>query len=264
MKKKIKALLTAALCLTSSITAIPANAAEVEVELAIKYKTDTFTYTSTPFYAGFKLSSPMSVKPDFMVLGEAYIDANPTEVYGYIVCGVNEWSEEAIYFVFAETVQEQFGDIELKKGDLFTLNDDWSVTAFCTYPQPIAPRSPGQEPFTWEYLGNGVDLFGEEFEKVIRMQQVFAHIDFYEEVSVESVWCSFDLLKDLPYVKGDVTVDDLLTITDCLAINKNLMAGTPLNSYATLAGDINENGMLDSADSLSILKEVLQITENFQ
>ena len=259
MKKKIKALLTAALCLTSSITAIPANAAEVEVELAIKYKTDTFTYTSAPFYAGFYLSNPLSVKADFMVVGDGYVMAD--QEYGYLLSGVNDYANNGVIFVQSSAVEEQCGISQLKNGDLLTIHNNWSTCLMKTFPTAIVPVE-FEEP--WEYLGNGVDLFGEEFEKVIRMQQVFAHIDFYEEVSVESVWCSFDLLKDLPYVKGDVTVDDLLTITDCLAINKNLMAGTPLNSYATLAGDINENGMLDSADSLSILKEVLQITENFQ
>ncbi len=261
MKKKIKALLTAALCLTSSITAIPANAAEVEVELAIKYKTDTFTYTSAPFYAGFYLSNPLSVKADFMVVGDGYVMAD--QEYGYLLSGVNDYANNGVIFVQSSAVEEQCGISQLKNGDLLTIHNNWSTCLMKTFPTAIVPVE-FEEP--WEYLGNGVDLFGEEFEKIIRMQQVYAHIDFCKEVEEENgeLWIEFDLLKDQPYVKGDVTVDDLLTITDCLAINKNLMAGTPLNSYATLAGDINENGMLDSADSLSILKEVLQITENFQ
>jgi hypothetical protein len=43
-----------------------------------------------------------------------------------------------------------------------------------------------------------------------------------------------------------------------------MLAGAPLCDYAKLAGDVNENGVLDMDDSLCILKETIGITENFK
>ncbi|MBP0972503.1 MAG: hypothetical protein J5851_01195 [Oscillospiraceae bacterium] len=64
--------------------------------------------------------------------------------------------------------------------------------------------------------------------------------------------------------KGDVTLDTDLGITDVIALNRNLMVGDPLCCTANVNADINGDGTPDEADSLAILKEIVEITEDFQ
>ena len=64
--------------------------------------------------------------------------------------------------------------------------------------------------------------------------------------------------------KGDVTLDTDLGITDVIALNRNLMVGDPLCCTANVNADVNGDGTPDETDSLAILKEVVEITKDFQ
>ncbi len=251
MKKKMTALFTAFLCLTATITAVQVNAVDAEVDLDAVYSiaTDTFTYTNNNFYnyqSGFFLESELA-EPDFMVVGMEYSKSNPEELYAYIVTPINELGE-GIGRLLVQTATSELGDQQLEVGDLLMV--DGLVEWLLVYPTTYFPVEEG----TMSCLGNGVDIFGEEFERVIRLQLVIEQSAYQEEAAVWGI----DLIK------GDVNVDDTLNVLDCLTINKNLLAGAPLCDYARLAADINENGAPDTDDSLAILKETLGITENFE
>ena len=73
-----------------------------------------------------------------------------------------------------------------------------------------------------------------------------------------------DQIDDIELIQGDINIDDVLNILDCITINKHLLTGTELCDYAKVVGDINQNGALDFGDSLAILKESIGITVNFE
>ena len=287
MTKKFTAFLTALLCMTGTVLSLPVSAEfriengkvvgdigddinegltmpdeddyrvkddeYVRPEPKYTYTTDTFTYKSNNFTTrsgGFFLETELA-DPDLMVVGFEYSADDPDKIGGYIVTTVN--NDTGTGKLFQSTVKKELGDVELRVGDLIKFDGSYDMLAII--PPVFVPSSDNT---TIVHLGNGVDIFGEEFERVIRMQMVLEQdfIDRFKEMGF--VRCDIDL------VKGDVNIDDELSVLDCLAINRNLLIGEPLCDYAKLAGDINENGTIDAVDSLSILKECINITENFE
>ncbi len=281
MKKRFTAFLTALLCMTGTVLSLPVSAEfriengvlvgdigddinegltmpdeddyrvesdeYVRPESGYSYTTDTFTYTPHKV-RGFLLKSEM-VDPDYMVVSRKYLN---DELYGYVVTSVNELAGNFLGVFSQKTIQNALGDIELQIGDFLSL--DGEVVSTLTYPSNYQLA----EGATLSYLGNGIDILGKEFEKVIHMELIMDQEAYeYEKQYLGSKF-------EIDLVKGDVNIDDELSVLDCLAINRNLLIGEPLCDYAKLAGDINENGMIDAVDSLSILKECINITENFE
>ena len=70
--------------------------------------------------------------------------------------------------------------------------------------------------------------------------------------------------RNLLEKQGDVTLDTELSIIDVIALNKNLMTGEPLCDTAKKNADINRDGTPDEADSLAILKEIIELTHDFE
>ncbi len=265
MNKKFTAILTAMLCLTAPISAVAADiTADDEVQYV--YEASNFTYkTNNTLHdrTGFYLESELA-DPDLMVVGYFYSPLE-TERYeqgefvGYIVTPINERSYllAGAGTVKVKTVNEYLGGMELQVGDFLTLEGDCVVGEwYIPINQPEADQY-GEI----KYAGNGIEIFGEEFERVVRMQMQI------DQTVFEKRWQ--EKLENLErygisLVKGDVTVDDSVNILDSIQINKSLLAGAPLCDYAKLAGDVNENGALDADDSLMILKETIGLTENFE
>ena len=236
--KKLTALLTAFLCLNGSIFAIPANAADNKAPFS--FSTDTFVYTEND--EGFFLESIFE-DVDFMIVGYAQ--------HNYYVNTVNE--TRGIGYLSVELVEEETGKSNLKVGDLLSVNVDYGMTdgGFRLIPFYYLDDDDGASEIT--YLGNGVDVLGKEFEDVIRRQMVIGEtkIENSQVFGIKLNW-------------GDVNIDDEITIVDCLSLNRNLLLGEPMCDYAKAASDINGNGAPDSDDVLSILKECIEVTENFE
>lgn len=251
MKKKIIAAFTAFLCGTSLMTSLAAHSFADKENLTIT--ADTFTYTGRPGLPnGFKLETeiPELNQTVLMVVG-----------YGkdrYAVTPVN--CEYGLASGVLETVyvERDMDGRELTVGDFIT-TENGPVMALEVMPEIYITNPEMLEGHKFVYLGNGMDLLGEEFEKVIRLQMVIEQ-EYYDTVRENGLYKAFNL----EYVKGDASMDDELSIVDCLVINKNLLAGSPLCDYAKFAGDVNGNNILDFEDSYSILKEVVDLTEDFQ
>ncbi len=60
---------------------------------------------------------------------------------------------------------------------------------------------------------------------------------------------------------GDVNMDGQVTISDVLALNKNLMAGEPLSAQGSFNADLDGDGIPTSADALYLLKCVIMLAE---
>ena len=103
-----------------------------------------------------------------------------------------------------------------------------------------------------ELVGNGLELFGEDFQKVID----------YEYLTDEEI-----LHKEIPAAnepkRGDVTGDDSVDIMDVITINQYLLGSCTLNADSKAAADVDGSGEIDSTDSLMILKEVVEVTKDF-
>lgn len=260
MKKKLTALLTAFLCLNGSVFAIPANAAEANnvLEKTYSYSTDTFSYTSNG-RRGFTLDTEL-VDPQFMVVAVLESIVNPGEIGDYLVTSVNH--SAGLGMIYETVAYDELG-VELQVGDFIRFDGFDGLYDTLAYVYPIympIPRADGEKSMV--HLGNGMDIFGEDFAKVIRTQMVL------EQEVLDGYFVRYPIFTEIhPYlviVKGDVNIDDEISILDCLALNRNLLIGEPLCDYAKSVADINGNGAPDSGDALSILKECIGLTENFE
>ncbi len=248
MKKRLTAILTAILCMSSPLSTI---AADVSVDATLTYSTDLFTYTSQTSESGCFLTSELA-DPDFMVVGMTYYANEPDRIYGYVVCPMNAYADWDVGIFQHQLIVEEIGEIQLEVGDLLQTEGELCCTAI----YPTTYMFMGTEG-TITHLGNGIDIFGEEFKRVIRLQMVIEQADF-EKRSENGAIYNIDLIS------GDVNIDDALNILDCIVINKHLLTGSELCDYAKFVGDIDANGKLDFTDSLAILKESIGITVNFE
>ncbi len=263
MNKKLTAILTAMLCMSAPLTAYAGDGSFEDYEnflnnlQEVTITTDTFTYTNntrTSYRQGFFLESEVA-DPDLMVVGENRGQGVFGEYYELIVTPIN-YVYSGVGEIPTEVVKQQFGDRQFEVGDLIKVHgEDGVLTAGGAYvTDELNPNS------TMEFIGNGIDVFGEEFARVIRMQIVLDE----EACAAWAAWETLSSRINLNLIKGDVTVDDTVNILDSIQINKAVMAGAPLCDYAKLAGDVNENGAIDADDSLMILKETIGLTENFE
>lgn len=108
-----------------------------------------------------------------------------------------------------------------------------------------------------QYIGNGLDIFGEDFMKVLRDAVVF---NFEKPYSAGEI-IQNDNLSDISIVKGDATEDENVNIVDVIAVNKNILGKETFSAYAQYVADVNQNGTVDSGDSLEILKYVVGLNE---
>ncbi|MBR7085499.1 MAG: dockerin type I repeat-containing protein, partial [Oscillospiraceae bacterium] len=101
-----------------------------------------------------------------------------------------------------------------------------------------------------EYLGHGTDILGEDFVKVIRHEWIK---DFDEYTSED--------FSNMTFIQGDATEDEDVNIIDVIAVNKNILGKEKMSAYAQYVSDVNQNGTVDSGDSLEILKYVVGLNE---
>ena len=253
MKKRLTALLTAILCMTAAVSAVPASAVDVTVNPYYTIDTESFTYVSKYIHEGFYLESELA-DPDFLVVGIEYSSSNPDEVWSYIVSSIAKPDSpcQGVGRILNSTLQQEIGDIELHVGDLLKFDGGYVSADISPTYYTLDPESPA----TVTYLGNGVDIYGEEFERVIRMQMIIDGVEFVQETSGS--------IYGINIKWGDVDADYDISILDCISLNKNLLGGLELCDYAKIVSDVNNDGILDSTDSLAILKEVVGLTVNYE
>ena len=247
MKKKFSALLAVLLsgvCLP--VISLNANASGKSMidfayhqdEYAIE--TDTFQYVSN---ANGKFSSKLD-----------FVDFVPT----YIVTGVLCYGDETNYavtytvlscagergFLSAGSINDYVDGRELQIGDVIGSPQNGAWTKGTTFPSTYYPAC------EVKYLGNGVDLYGTDFMKVMRHEMVIVDEAGY-----------YSKIENVDIIKGDVTEDEEIGIVDVLAINQTLLGIHTLSNYGELAGDVNGNGSLDDADAMTILKSLVGLAE---
>lgn len=134
---------------------------------------------------------------------------------------------------------------DIRIGDLFKFDDYISTAGI--------PSQIGIEGKV-EYKAYGLDVFGKEFQKVIRHEWISEPACFWH-ASDGGFDAGFDI------VMGNATEDEKVDILDVISINKTILGKQSLNHYSKLATDINKNGNLDSSDSLAIMKYIVGIID---
>lgn len=247
--KKVSMFLSALLgmaLLTSPVSAIAEDSFNWYVDDSYTVECDAFKYSTTQWY-GMTLETDVidTSECDFMVSG---ICRNEDGTISY--CVVNS---------VASDVTRGSGRVQLAQGHGGDIPEDVQIGDFlkCAAGWDIADVVPGclHAAGEIEVVGNGVDIFGEEFRKVIRHELITAHP--YSGRHWDDELNYFDAMP------GDVTEDDELGITDVIKTNRYVLGTCQLGSYARLMADVDENGVVDSTDSLMILKEVVGLTENY-
>ncbi len=66
---------------------------------------------------------------------------------------------------------------------------------------------------------------------------------------------------DLLY--GDVNCDGIINIADVIALNKSLLGDQTVSPEGQANGDVDNNGTLEAADSLNILKFIVELVDSF-
>lgn len=161
-----------------------------------------------------------------------------------------------------------------KPGDLVKVEqyDDWGES-FQLYPYPEdfenellgAKELFGSPTFT--NYGNGVELLGEDFKKVLYYATISnggtdysASNDFMDFHSIESRLSALGI--DF-YDKGNVDNSDNVDILDVVLVNRNILGKFQFNAYAKGCADVNSDGVVDASDSLNIMKKIVGIVDSF-
>ncbi len=251
MKKRLFAAVTAAMCLTGMLAALPASALTEEEAAALTITTDTFTYSPNVdrfgrMY-GMNLGTDL-VDADFMVIGYHYEWGDPNEkIIGYVVSSINE--DHDIGVIYRGSV-----DRALEIGDLLAVNGMWEATA--SYPAYYScVMDDGYTNLQFTYVGNGITIFGDAFKDVIRTQMTVEQADFDEHK--RAVGALYDIELDISLLNtGDTNLDGALNMADCVLLNRYVLGDAASVSYADLSGDLNEDGVVDVFD-LALLKHKL-------
>ena len=146
--------------------------------------------------------------------------------------------------VLLYNIPEGFDFATVQIGDIYIGTDETGA---------VLETAPGMlSTSKMELVGNGLDLFGEDFQKVID----------YEYLTDQEILNKGDQAKNEPLL-GDVRNDGGLDILDVIALNQYLLGSCTLDAYSREAADVDKNGTIDTTDSLMILKEVVEVTKDF-
>ncbi len=146
--------------------------------------------------------------------------------------------------VLLYNIPEGFDFATVQIGDIY-IDTDETGSVLETAPEMLSTSK-------MELVGNGLDLFGEDFQKVID----------YEYLTDQEILNKGDQAINEPLL-GDVRNDDGLDILDVIALNQYLLGSCTLDAYSLKAADVDKNGTIDTTDSLMILKEIVEVTKDF-
>ena len=118
-------------------------------------------------------------------------------------------------------------------------------------PASILPEIDGIPVFSdgeleWEYINAFFDECRESY---------FAEMENSDIMTLEDE-------IEIPAVKGDATGDGEVDILDVIVANKAILGQKTLTSEQTQALDIDNNGIVDTTDSLAIMQYITGLTEN--
>ena len=249
MKKKLNGVIALLLSL-ACIPVIPLNVnASSEEEWALDFSYhdyDDYTLETEKFsYSRLGLFTKETIGANFLVTG-VFRQSNG-KIRGYTVL---QFGVKAECRGWLDGSVSEIDGKELQVGDIIgsTEGSEWMVQevippTYCPFNAPEYGRS-----CALTYIGNGVDLLGEEFKNVIRHELVVKWDIGYELTGDTG---------NVEITNGDATADGETGIADVLAVNQSLLGVRTLSNYGVLASDVNHNDTVEDADAMKILKSLV-------
>ena len=216
------------------------------------YTVETEQFKYHPDYYGMHLETDLlsDTSHIFMVTGVFYRNEEDTEPYFYSITPVGDGQRGNLV---AKNVTTALDGKNLAIGDLFEVTwlDSVEITPVEYHYFQTTDFSGEENPLN--YLGNGMELFGDEFLKVMRHELIVNGI-------FENQFYSNDT-SGIDIYTGDVTEDEEINLLDVITLNKAMFGKVSLNDYAAAAADINKDGKPDASDSLSIMRYIVKLDE---
>lgn len=94
-----------------------------------------------------------------------------------------------------------------------------------------------------------------------RIELTLMNSDFAKDYTVQNIGTI--LPSEEPAKLGDCSLDGTVDIMDVILVNKFVLGCTKLTEAQQATADVDQNGNVDSTDSLMILKEVVNLTANY-
>ena len=185
-----------------------------------------------------------NVEADAVIIDMYKIDSEHIEYYYYTRSGAC-----CTYSVVFAPYLENYNTLAV--GDLLKFEN---VKATLSYPGQLIIL----DDTTIEYCGNGIKMFGREFEKNL-LVRLLGDESFNSSMNSS-------MLEELGYtvVRGDATEDDEIDMLDIVTATKAVLGKLSLSDYAECVSDMNENGQVDALDVLLIMQYVVGVVDTLE
>lgn len=284
MKKFLSMALALVVCGMAAIAPMNASAYEIRTSDELVLETDTFQYDSGVLsdmeetmgraeYNGYYLNFA-DTDANFMVSGvflyesgRKYYTLSPVNEINEVNTPDLVASEEVGYYSFGSdtrgVTESKYVDAlldgkELAIGDLVKISNYQTLEG---YPMQYSVAHPdydidGNELTpSAEYVGNALELFGEEFKKVLVNEVYLAPNYVIGGIGVRE---SAELIDSNHIIKkGDVTETGTVGVVDVIATNQYLLGIYQPSNYGILSADVNRNGTVEDEDAMMILKSLV-------
>lgn len=231
----------------------------------IWFTCDTFRYgvyertdnNGKKHYSGGILES--DVDANFVVTGVFYNEGSDTPCL-YTLNSLKQFGEKNMQFTAGHGNFEEFlnGQV-LKPGDVLCIKNAMVAEVY-----PACLHMSKADGASLEVLGSGVDVFGEDFKKVLYYEMYDEPLISWEDAPLSESGYVYELYNNDILDTGNLNNDGKINLLDVVALNKNLMTGYQLGSYAKGCADVDSNGTVDAVDSLNILKYCIGLVESFE
>lgn len=284
MKKKLSMTLAMAICGMTAIAPMNVSAYKIRSSDELVLEKDTFQYGSGVLsnmeetmgraeYNGYYLNLT-NIDANFMVSGvflyesgRKYYTLSPVNEINEVNTPDLVASEQVGYYSFgsdtrgiteAKYMDALLDGKELAIGDLVKISNYQTLEG---YPMQYSVAYPdydidGNELIpSAEYVGNTLELLGEEFKEVLVNEMYLAPNYVIGGIGVRE---SAELIDSNHIVKkGDVTETGTVGVVDVLAINQYLLGIYHPSNYGILSADVNRNGTVEDEDAMMILKSLV-------
>ncbi|MDE6657425.1 MAG: dockerin type I repeat-containing protein [Oscillospiraceae bacterium] len=109
-----------------------------------------------------------------------------------------------------------------------------------------------------DYIGNGKEIFGDEFMKAVRNDLLRDMDETYMNpwtLGSNQRYETFDIIN------GDATEDGEVSIADVVMITKAVLGKESMQGYSQYVSDINKNWHVDASDALSVMQYIVGLID---
>lgn len=237
-----------------ALTPLHVNALVAPAYKNLSYTVETGSFRYQPDDQQMHLDSTVAsaAEANCMITGVFYQNSTDETPLLYSIISINDTNGEYGGFFMEDQTLRPYCGKTLEIGDLL----------YCEWYKPYEISNyPAYLEGDARLIGNGRDLLGEEFLKVMRHELV---TELYTTVPHDSRSLP-DFVCTIPddlLIYGDATNDTDVSLTDVVAVNQNILGVRRLGSYAQQVSDVDRDGEITANDSLRILRYTVSLTDS--